>query len=212
MREINFLVVGVGGQGALLASNVLAEVGVRAGFDVKKAEVHGMSQRGGSVTSHVRWGDKVLSPIIGRGEVDFLIALEKLEALRYLPMLRPGGTALVGEYQIFPLSVSSGSDQYPDDEAMKRLLSQVTDHFHFIPTQTLAIEAGNVRAHNVVLLGALSVYVNEAPPGLWLQVVEERVPTKYVQLNRWAFEAGRQQSLLAPGPEVAQTRNAYGIS
>jgi indolepyruvate ferredoxin oxidoreductase beta subunit len=91
MGEIDFLVAGVGGQGALLASNVLADVGVRAGYDVKKAELHGMSQRGGSVNSHVRWGEKVLSPVIGRGEVDYLIALEVLEGLRYLTMLRPGG-------------------------------------------------------------------------------------------------------------------------
>ena len=96
MRPINFLVTGVGGQGALLASDVLATVGVRAGYDVKKAEVHGMSQRGGSVTSHVRWGEEVRSPVIGRGEVDYLVALEKLEALRYVTMLRPRGTVIVG--------------------------------------------------------------------------------------------------------------------
>jgi indolepyruvate ferredoxin oxidoreductase beta subunit len=212
MREINFLVVGVGGQGALLASNLLAEVGARAGFDVKKAEIHGMSQRGGSVNSHVRWGEKVLSPVIGRGEVDFLVALEQLEALRYLPMLRPGGTAMVGAFRIPPLSVSSGSDHYPDDGEIKALLGQVAGDFHIIPTPALAAEAGNVRSHNVVLLGALSVRIKNVPPGVWLQVIEERVPVKTVELNRRAFEAGRQQGLLHPGTEIADALNLTGTA
>jgi indolepyruvate ferredoxin oxidoreductase beta subunit len=194
MRDIDFLVTGVGGQGALLASNVLAEVGVRAGCDVKKAEVHGMSQRGGSVTSHVRWGVEVRSPVVGRGEVDYLVALEKLEALRYITMLRPGGTALVGEFKIPPLSVSSGGDRYPDDDEIRRVLGQVTDDYHFIPTLTLAKAAGNSRAHNVVLLGALSALIGEVSPEVWLGVVEERVPKKYVDLNRQAFEAGRRSA------------------
>ena len=192
MKAFDFLVVGVGGQGALLASNVLAEVGVRAGYEVKKAEVHGMSQRGGSVNSHVRWGSEVLSPVIGRGEVGYLLALEKLEALRYLSMLRPGATALVGEFKIPPLSVSSGSDHYPNDEEIKRALMQVTQDYHFIPTLTLAREAGSPRAHNVVLLGALSALIDDVLPETWLQVIEERVPDKYVELNRRAFEAGRR--------------------
>jgi indolepyruvate ferredoxin oxidoreductase beta subunit len=195
MKALNFLVAGVGGQGALLASNVLADVGVRAGYDVKKAEVHGMSQRGGSVNSHVRWGDKVLSPIIGQGEVDFLAALEKLEALRYLPMLRPGGTALVGQFKIPPLTVSSGNDHYPDDREIKTLVNQVTDHYYFVPTLTLAQELGNARAHNVVLLGALSALVDDVPPEIWLNVIQERVPKKTIGINRKAFEAGRRVGL-----------------
>jgi len=194
MGENNFLVTGVGGQGALLASNVLAEVGVRAGYDVKKAEIHGMSQRGGSVSSHVRWGVEVLSPVIGRGQVDYLLALEKLEALRYVTMLRPGGTALVGESRIPPLSVSSGDGHYPDEQEIAGLLAQVADDYYFIPTLTLAKEAGNARAHNVVLLGALSALINDVPRDTWLQVIEGRVPQKYVELNRQAFEAGRQAS------------------
>jgi len=195
MKEINFLVTGVGGQGALLASNVLAEVGVRAGYDVKKAEVHGMSQRGGSVTSHVRWGNAVKSPVIGQGEVDFLLALEKLETLRYLTMLRPGGTVVVGEFKISPLSVSSGDDRYPDDQEMGRILKQVTDDYHFIPTLTLAREVGNTRAHNVVLLGALSNFVPDVALEVWMAVIKERVPKKYVELNLQAFEAGRKAGL-----------------
>lgn len=195
MKELNFLVAGVGGQGALLASNVLAEVGVRAGYDVKKAEVHGMSQRGGSVNSHVRWGAQVRSPVIGQGAVDILLALEKLETLRYLTMLRPGGRVLLGESRIPPLSVSSGDDHYPDDKEIRRVLSQVTDDYHFIPTLTLAKEVGNARAHNVVLLGALSTFLDDVPLRLWLQVIEERVPQKHLELNRRAFEAGAKISL-----------------
>ena len=195
IRDTNFLVTGVGGQGALLASNVLAEVGVQAGYDVKKAEVHGMSQRGGSVYSHVRWGEKLDSPVIGRGEVDYLLALEKLEALRYLPMLRPGGTIVVGELKIPPLSTSSGDDVYPDDEDVRHMLSQMTDDYHFVPTLTLAAEAGNARAHNVVLLGALSTFLEDVPPDIWLEVVENRVPERYVEVNRRAFQAGRRAGL-----------------
>ena len=191
MKDMNFLLVGVGGQGTLLASNVLAHIGVRAGFDVKKAEVHGMAQRGGSVSSHVRWGEKVYSPLIGRGEVDYLVAFEKLEALRYVGMLRPGGTAIVGDMRIPPLSVSSGDDVYPDDQEVQRVLGEVTDISHFIPSLRLAEEAGNTRAHNVVVLGVLSNFIPQVPPEIWLEVIEKWVPKKYIEVNRRAFGAGR---------------------
>jgi indolepyruvate ferredoxin oxidoreductase beta subunit len=191
LKEINFLVVGVGGQGALLASNVLAEVGVAAGFDVKKAEVHGMSQRGGSVNSHVRWGAAVKSPVIGNGEVDILLALEKLESLRYLSMLRPDGTILIGEFKIPPLTVSSGDDIYPEDDQIEAAARQVTQDFLSIPTLTLAEEAGTTRAHNVVLLGALSTKIESVAPEIWLNVIESKVPKKYIELNRKAFQLGR---------------------
>jgi indolepyruvate ferredoxin oxidoreductase beta subunit len=192
VSAINFLVVGVGGQGALLASNVLSDVGVRAGFDVKKAEVHGMSQRGGSVNSHVRWGNDVRSPVIGEGEVDVLLALEKLESLRYLHMLRKGGIVLVGEFKIPPLTVSSGADHYPEDEEIFHIFHQVTDDFTFIPTLALAENAGTTRAHNVVLLGALSAKIEHVPQEIWLDVITERVPQKFVSLNCKAFRLGRE--------------------
>ncbi len=195
MKNTNFLLVGVGGQGTLLASNVLAQVGVRAGFDVKKAEVHGMAQRGGSVSSHVRWGNKIDSPLIGQGEVDYLVAFEKLEALRYVSMLRPGGTAIVGEMRIPPLSVSSGDDVYPDDEEVRRILGEVTDDLYFVPSMRLAEEAGNARAHNIVVLGVLSVLVAQVPPEMWLKVIEEWVPKRYVEVNQRAFQAGRLVNL-----------------
>ena len=192
MKTMNFLVTGVGGQGALLASNVLADVGVRVGYDVKKSEVHGMAQRGGSVTSTVRWGEAVYSPLIGPGEADYLLSLEKLEALRYVGMLRPGGTAVVGDLGIPPLSVSSGDDVYPDDEQVRQVLNQVTDDYYLIPSIRLAEELGNARAHNVVLLGALSAFFDDIPPDVWLKSIEERVPKRFVELNQRAFQVGRE--------------------
>lgn len=191
MAKLDFLLVGVGGQGVLLASDVLAEVGLRAGYDAKKAEVHGMAQRGGSVVSHVRWAEKVLSPLIGRGEVDYLLALERLEALRYIEMLKPGSTALINDYAIPPVSVSSGDDVYPDDGRVRQVLSEVTEDFHLVPGIKLAEELGNARAANVVMLGALSAFI-DLPPEVWLEVVTERVPDKYVELNRQAFLRGRE--------------------
>jgi indolepyruvate ferredoxin oxidoreductase beta subunit len=175
-----------------LASDVLAHVGVEAGFDVKKAEVHGMAQRGGSVNSHVRWGERVYSPLIGRGEADYLLAFEKLEALRYVGMLRSGGTALVGEMRIPPLSVSSGDDDYPGDETVRRTIGEVTDDLRFVPSMRLAEEAGNTRAHNVVVLGALSVCVEQVPPEIWLEVIAGRVPKQYIGVNQKAFQMGRE--------------------
>ena len=197
MKTMNFLVVGVGGQGALLASNVLAEVGVRSGFDVKKAEVHGMSQRGGSVNSHVRWGEDVKSPTIATGDVDVLFSLEKLESLRYISMLQREGIVLVGESIIPPLTVSSGEDSYPSDEEITQVFAQVTDNFHFVPTQTLAKEAGTARAHNVVLIGALSSFIDDVPEEIWLEVIADRVPKKFVEINQNAFRAGRGLGNLA---------------
>jgi indolepyruvate ferredoxin oxidoreductase, beta subunit len=201
MSTINFLITGVGGQGSLLMSNVLSEVGVRLGHDVKKNEVHGMSQRGGSVTSHVRWGDQVRSPVIGEGEVDVLLALEKLEGLRYLSMLRPNAKVLMGDFRIDPLSVSAGADQYPDDGDVEYVLSQITKDYHFAPTIEIAEKLGNSRVHNIVLLGALSSQMPEISQDVWLEVIAERVPSKHVELNRAAFIAG---AALFQQKEVAQ--------
>ena len=197
MNKIDFLLVGVGGQGVLLASGILAEVGLRAGYDAKKSEVHGMAQRGGSVVSHVRWAEEVLSPLIGLGEVDYLLALEKLEALRYIEMLRPGGTVIVNDHSIPPVSVSFGSDEYPDDQRVWRVLSEVTDDVQLVPGVELAEELGNARVSNVVMLGALSKFLDIALD-IWLELIGERVPEKYVELNRQAFLKGRMHSVGIP--------------
>lgn len=197
---INFLLCGVGGQGTVLASDVLVNVGLAAGLDAKQAEVHGMSQRGGSVTSHVRWGRAVHSPIVGQGEADVLLAFEKLEALRNVGALRPGGVALVNNQAIVPLTVTSGGQQYPADEDIRAAFAALTPRAHFVDGERIAEGLGNLRVANVVLLGALSALL-ERDPALegadltaetWLKVIEERVPAKYVELNRRAFEEGRR--------------------
>lgn len=197
---INFLLCGVGGQGTVLASDVLVNVGLAAGLDAKQAEVHGMSQRGGSVSSHVRWGRQVHSPIVGAGEADVLLAFEKLEALRNLRALRPGGVALINNQAIVPLTVTSGGQTYPADDEIRAAFAALTPRLHFVDGERIAEELGNLRVANVVLLGALSALL-ERDPNLagaaltletWMQVIEARVPPKYLELNRRAFEAGRR--------------------
>jgi indolepyruvate ferredoxin oxidoreductase beta subunit len=197
--SINFLLAGVGGQGTILASDVLVNVGLAAGFQAKQAEVHGMSQRGGSVTSHVRWGKVLHSPLIGAGEADVLLAFEKLEALRSLKVMRPGALALVNMQAIEPLTAISGDQTYPSDEALRKAFAQVTSHVEYINGEEIAGSLGNLKAANVVLLGALSALLErggQAGAGLtsevWLKVITERVPAKHVELNRKAFQAGRE--------------------
>ncbi|HDN80806.1 MAG TPA: indolepyruvate oxidoreductase subunit beta [Chloroflexi bacterium] len=187
----NFILVGVGGQGIILASDILTEVGLEAGYDAKKAEVHGMAQRGGSVISHVRWGEKVYSPLVGRGEGDFLVAMEKLEALRYAEFLRRGGMVIVNDYAIPPVAVNIGEAVYPSDEKIKSVLGQVAGRMHFVPALQKAEELGSARVANVVLLGALSAFLG-VEDEVWLRVLERRVPRKYVELNLEAFREGRK--------------------
>jgi len=197
--SINFLLAGVGGQGTILAADVLVNVGVAAGYQAKQAEVHGMSQRGGSVTSHVRWGQVVYSPMAGAGEIDVYLAFEKVEAIRNLNQLRPGALALINMQAIEPVTVTSGGQSYPDDGQLRAAVVQVTDRAAYVDGAAIAGALGNVRAANVVLLGALSALMEreglagpELAPEAWLAVIEERVPAKYVELNRRAFRAGRQ--------------------
>jgi indolepyruvate ferredoxin oxidoreductase beta subunit len=191
VETTNFALVGVGGQGVLLASDILSEVGLQAGLDVKKSEVHGMAQRGGSVLSQVRWGDKVYAPLVGPAEVDYLVSFELLEALRWLAFLRPEGIAIVNDQKLPPLAVSSGGMEYPSEERIKKALADTAREYHIVPALAKAEELGTERATNVVLLGALSRHL-DVPEELWLKVVEQRVPKKYVELNRKAFAAGRE--------------------
>jgi indolepyruvate ferredoxin oxidoreductase beta subunit len=199
MRDtINFLLAGVGGQGTILASDVLVNVGLAAGYATKQAEVHGMSQRGGSVTSFVRWGKVVYSPLVGAGEVDVFLAFEKAEALRNLNQLRQGALALVNLAAIEPVTVTSGGQPYPTDDNLHQKISEVTAQAIFVDGEATAQTLGNIRAANVVLLGALSAFMErqgmtgpELPAETWLNVIIQRVPPKYVDLNRQAFIAGR---------------------
>ncbi len=190
MKEINFLLVGVGGQGTLLASNILAEVGLRAGYDVKKSEVHGMAQRGGSVSSHVRWGECVRSPLIGAGEVDILVAFERIEALRHLEALRPQAQVLVNDHAIIPMTVTAGDAVYPDQTQVRAALQQATPNAHLVPGVAMAEKLGNARANNVLILGVLAQWL-DVDVKIWQDVISERVPPKYKALNLKAFAHGR---------------------
>ncbi len=189
---VNFLVVGVGGQGVLLASNVLSEAGLILGLDVKKSEVHGMSQRGGSVNSHVRWGKQVFSPLIGKGEVDVLISLERLEVLRYLDMLHPDSIVVADPHPIYPITVTAGKAVYPEEEQVRKLVAEVTSRAHWIPATEFAEGLGNARAANMVLMGALSALL-DVPEEVWMQAMERRVPTRFLDLNRRAFALGKER-------------------
>jgi len=189
-QGINFLLAGVGGQGVLTASNILASVGLAAGYDVKKSEVHGMSQRGGNVTSHVRWAETVYSPLIGTGEVDFLLAFEALESLRYLQMLRPGATIIADNHRIIPITVTDGSAGYPTEEAMNGWLRRVTPNVFWVPGMAMAEKMGNSRVANIVLLGFLAALLRMTDD-VWHDAMARWVPGKVVALNKKALAAGR---------------------
>ncbi len=188
----NILLAGVGGQGTLLASEILSEVLMLAGHDVKKAEVHGMAQRGGSVVSHVRYGKKVLSPTIADGTADILFGFELLETCRYLPLLRKGGQVIVNNVKISPPSVALGQDVYPDD--IPGYLHQTIDDAHVVNGMELAEQAGDVRTVNVVLIGALSLYL-DIQKELWLQAIKSMVPERFLDINIKAFELGRESGI-----------------
>jgi indolepyruvate ferredoxin oxidoreductase, beta subunit len=196
-KNLNFLMAGVGGQGTILASDVLVNLGLAAGYQAKQAEVHGMSQRGGSVTSHVRWGERVYSPLVGAGEADVLLAFEKAEALRTVNQLRPGALALVNMEAIEPVTVTSGGQAYPTDDALRAVFAQVTPHATYVDGPGIATALGNSKVENVVLLGALAAQLEARgwadaalTKELWLTVIVERVPAKYAELNKQAFLAG----------------------
>jgi indolepyruvate ferredoxin oxidoreductase beta subunit len=185
----NILLVGVGGQGILLASEILSEAAMLAGFDVKKSEIHGMSQRGGSVVSHVRYGTEVFSPIVPEGEGDILFGFELMETARSLPLLKPGGAVIANDLQISPPSVLMGQESYPAGVA-ERIKSQFAD-FLLVDGQQLAADAGNVKAANTVLLGAVSRRLN-IPEEFWMKALEKMVPKKAVDVNKKAFLMGRE--------------------
>jgi indolepyruvate ferredoxin oxidoreductase beta subunit len=184
----NILLVGVGGQGILLASEILSEAAMLAGFDVKKSEIHGMSQRGGSVVSHVRYGKEVFSPIVPEGEGDILFGFELMETCRSLPLLRQGGAVVANDLQISPPSVLMGQEAYPEGLA-ERIRLQFHD-FLLVDGQKLATDAGNQRAANTVLLGAVSKRLDIAEE-YWLKALEKMVPKKALEVNRKAFLMGR---------------------
>ena len=183
----NIMIVGVGGQGSLLASKLLGRLLVNEGYDVKVSEVHGMSQRGGSVVTYVRFGDKVYSPVIEDGEADFIVSFEKIEAARYVQNLKKDGTIIVNTQQIDPMPVIIGAATYPQD-----IITEMKDkgiHVDDINALSLANEAGSAKACNIVLMGRLAKHF-DMPKEKWLSAIEKCVKPQFVDINKKAFDLG----------------------
>lgn len=189
METKNIMIVGVGGQGTLLASKMLGRLLLSEGYDVKVSEVHGMSQRGGSVVTYVRFGDKVYSPLIDKGEADFILSFEQLEAARWLPYLKLDGQIILNDQQIDPMPVVTGAMAYPEGVVEKiRATGAKADA---VPALGLAHEAGSQKAVNIVLMGRLSRYFPGIPEEKWLAALEATVPAKFLEMNKKAFALGR---------------------
>ena len=187
MKTTSIMIVGVGGQGSLLASKLLGRLLVDEGYDVKVSEVHGMSQRGGSVVTYVRYGEKVYSPIITEGEADFIISFEKLEAARYAKFLKKDGRIIVNTQEIDPMPVIIGAAEYPDgclDELTAKGLT-----VEALDALTPATEAGSSKAVNIVLMGRAAKYF-DIPYESWIKAIENTVAPKFVEMNKKAFELG----------------------
>ena len=184
----NIMIVGVGGQGALLASKTLGQVLLDAGYDVKVSEVHGMSQRGGSVVTYVRYGKKVYSPIVDKGEADFIVSFEMLEAARYTQYLKKDGQIVVNTQQIDPMPVITGAAEYPSD-----LAQQMQDKgikVDALDCLSLAEQAGTAKSVNIVLMGRLSRYM-DFPETAWMAAIEKLVKPQFLEMNKKAFKLGR---------------------
>jgi indolepyruvate ferredoxin oxidoreductase beta subunit len=186
----NILVAGVGGQGVILASDIMSEVFMEAGYDVKKSEVHGMAMRGGIVTSHFRFGKKVYSPLIKQGEVDILFAFEQLEGLRWVNHLRPDGKILMNDHKVNPPAVNLGEMEYP--KGIPEKIESKFKNFYLVKGTDLALGLGDARAANVVLLGAISKFF-DVKDDLWLKTILNYLPPKVHELNRKAFFIGKDQ-------------------
>ena len=184
----NILLVGVGGQGTILMSKILTTGLAEMGYDIKMSEIHGMSQRGGSVTTQIRFGEKVYSPTIGEGEADILVSFEKSEAVRALPHLRKGGKLFMDSYEILPVSVLSGGAQYVHDapEALKAAGVDVT----VVEAYRSAAELGEARAQNIIMLGVLVRALGLAEKADWAKIVAENVPAKAKEINLAALKKG----------------------
>jgi indolepyruvate ferredoxin oxidoreductase beta subunit len=186
METKNVMIVGVGGQGTLLTSRILGALTIHAGYDVKLSEVHGMAQRGGSVVTFVRYGDKVNEPIVEEGQADVLIAFERLEALRYAHFLKKGGVIVVNDQRIDPMPVVIGAAKYPDN-ILEEL--EKTHRVYKVDAMEEAKKLGNSRVFNIIVLGIAAQHMNFSKED-WLTVIENTVPAKTVEINKKAFETG----------------------
>ncbi len=183
---MNIMIVGVGGQGTLLASRILGKVAIKEGHDVKVSEVHGMSQRGGSVVTYVKYGEKVYSPIIDKGEADIILAFEMLEAMRALPFLKKGGKMIANTQKMNPMPVITGAMEYPEN-IEKKIADKV--NLQAVDALSLAERAGNIKAVNVVLIGLLAKST-DTDKQVWIDTIKETVPEKFLEVNLKAFELG----------------------
>ncbi len=190
-KATNIFLSGVGGQGTILASNILAEVFLKAGYDIKKSEVHGMAQRGGDVTTHFRFGKKVYSPLIKYGDVDFLMSFELLEALRYINWVKPEGKIVINKQEIYPPAVNLGLAAYPQD-VEKTFKKYFKENVHVINGQEIARKLGNIQAANVVLVGAFSNFFPKIKEVQWLEAIKSLLAPKLHDLNVKAFAEGRK--------------------
>ncbi len=195
-KPVNVLIAGVGGQGIILASEVLATAAMDAGYDVKQSEVHGMAQRGGAVVSHVRFGKRVWSPMIEKGTCDLILSFEKSEALRWTEFLKPGATVLLNTQEIIPVTVTQGLSTYPHDAPQR--LREAGFRVFELDALGLAEEAGTVLAVNIVMLGAASHFLPISTETL-IEAVKRRVPPKFIEVNLKAFQLGRD-AVQGPGP------------
>ncbi|HPI92472.1 MAG TPA: indolepyruvate oxidoreductase subunit beta [Deltaproteobacteria bacterium] len=188
---MNVLMTGVGGQGTILASDVLSEIMMRYGYDVKKSEIHGMAQRGGSVMSHVRFAEHVASPLIPYGACDILLSFEELEAARYMPYVSGNTRIIINRFRLSPPTVIAGKEPYPD---IIPILKERTSHIHMVDGSALAAELGNPRGVNIVLLGMLSTFL-EPPESLWIETISDMLPAKIREANIKGFKRGAQLKL-----------------
>lgn len=187
LNKINLLLVGVGGQGTILASKILAEVALLSGLDVKMSEIHGMAQRGGSVVTHVKMGDEIYSPLVEEGEADIILSFEQLEALRWLSFLKSDGEIITGTQVIEPVPVIMGKAVYPSGivETIQGRVQKLIS----LDALAVATECGNAKASNVVLMGVLARRLGFAKE-IWLKALENKVPTKFLEINKIAFTQG----------------------
>ena len=190
--KIDLLLTGVGGQGNILASDIIGEVALAAGYDIKKTDTLGMAQRGGSVVSHVRIAEKVYAPLIKEGEVDFLLAFEKLESIRWASYLRPSGVAIINNYAVPPLSVNLGVEKYPTDAEVMQVLKQRSERIYMVSGTLRATELGNVKTLNIFMLGCVSVFLPFKIEA-WQEAITKHLPEKLRKLNMTAFESGRKE-------------------
>ena len=189
MKTQNVMIVGVGGQGSLLASKLLGRLLLNKGYDIKVSEVHGMSQRGGSVVTYVRFGEKVYSPVIDKGQADYIVSFELLEAARWTEYLKPGGKIITNTQRINPMPVIIGAAEYPEN--LEEKMKAAAIDLDAIDALTLAEQAGSSKAVNLVLMGRLSKYF-DIPEEEWLQAIEASVPAKFLEMNKIAFKLGAQ--------------------